>query len=89
MERHIQTAILTIVVGMLMWVGNAVVETRDATTRLGEQVLQVRREMTEMNQRFDKYLLRTEADSRFDAVKSKHIEIDRRLDVIENNRRFQ
>lgn len=89
MERHLQTAILTIMVGLLMWIGNAVIQSRDATTRLAEQVIQVRSEVTEMNSRFDKYLLRTEADTRFDAVRTKNIEIDRRLDVLENHRRFQ
>jgi len=86
MERHFQTAISAVLVGLLMWVGNVVVESRDATTRLSEQVTQMRRDMTEMNSRFDRYLLRTEADARFNAQESKHIEIDRRLDVLENRR---
>jgi len=86
MERHIQTAILTVLVGLLMWVGNAVIESRDATTRLAEQVTQMRIDMTEMNQRFDKYLLRTEAAAHFSAQEGKHTEIDRRLDVLENRR---
>lgn len=88
MERHIQTAIQCIIVGLVLWLGNAVIESRDAMTRLTEQVTQVRREMSEMNSRFDKYLLRTEADAKFDAQESKHVEIDRRLDVLENRRRM-
>jgi hypothetical protein len=86
MERHLQTAILSILVALLVWVGNAVVQSRDATTRLAEQVTQMRIDMTEMNQRFDKYLLRSEADAKFSSQEIKHAEIDRRLDSIEREK---
>lgn len=86
MERHLQTAIQIILLGLIAWVGNSIVELRDSSSRLSEQVTQMQSQITEMNKRFDSYLLRTEADVRFDSQESKHNEIDRRLDVLENRR---
>lgn len=83
LERHIQTAIQIILVALIMWVGNTSLETRDSITELKTQMTEARQQIGEMNQRFDRYLLRTEADARFDSLKAQNTEIAARLDRID------
>ena len=86
MERHIQTAIQVILVGLILWVGNTTLETRDSIIELKTQMVEARQQIGEMNQRFDRYMLRSEAEARLNALNGSIGEMSRRVEKIEERR---
>lgn len=83
LERHIQTVIQVLLLGMIMWVGNTVVALRDSSNVLNTQVTELKYQVTEINNRFNGYMPRAETEAKFDLRSSQHAEFNRRLDNIE------
>lgn len=83
MERHIQTALQFILLGLIVWVGNTVVALRDSSAILTTQVTELKRQVEDINGRFNSYMPRAETEAKLDLQESKHAEINRRLDTVE------
>lgn len=83
MERHIQTAMQFILLALIVWVGNTVVALRDSSAILTTQVTELKRQVEDINGRFNGYMPRAETEAKFDLESSKHSEINRRLDSVE------
>lgn len=83
MERHVQTGIQVIILGILAWIGNTVVALRDSSNILNTQITELKQQVNAMQGRFGEYMPRSETQSRFEAHDAKHSDIDRRLDAIE------
>ena len=83
MERHIQTAIQVIIIALIIWVGNTTVDTKDSIIELKTQMVATNKRMDEFSALFDRYLLRSEADARFDVLKERTSENSRRLNLYE------
>ena len=83
MERHVQTALQVILVALIVWVGNTVVALRDSSAILTTQVTELKRQVGDINGRFDGYMPRAETEAKLELQESKHTEIDRRLDAVE------
>ena len=84
MERHIQTALQVILMAVVLWIGNTVVELRDSSNILTTQITELKSQVTEINSRFGSYMPRAETEAKFDLQSSSHVEINRRLDSIEH-----
>lgn len=83
MERHVQTVIQVVILGVLGWIGNTVVSLRDSSNVLTTQITELKQQVNAMQGRFGEYMPRSETQSRFEAHDAKHADIDRRLDSIE------
>lgn len=94
MERHIQSIILFLILGILGWVGVTLLTLRDSSVELKTQIsgvegkiIELKSQYTALNGRFDSYPTRIEVQSRFDAEASKHEDMGRRIDALERRSR--
>lgn len=87
MERHLQTGIQFILLGLLAWIGNSVVDLRDGSVEQKTQLVELKGQVTAINSRFADYPTRLEIQSRFDGTASRFQDVDRRLDSIEHRAR--
>jgi hypothetical protein len=83
MERHIQTGLQVLLLGLIVWVGNTVVALRDSSAILTTQVTELKRQVEDINGRFTGYMPRAETEAKLDLQNSTHSEINRRLDALE------
>ena len=83
MERHIQTILLALVIAILAWVGNTIIELRDSSHVMATQVVELKNQVNEINSRFNGYMPRQETEAKFQLGESQHGEINRRLNSLE------
>lgn len=78
-ERHFQTVIQIIIIGILLWFGNKTIATSDAVIRLEEQVLAIRASInTATTNRFDVDAMKQIIDYKIDSL-------NRRVSVLEGD----
>ena len=83
LERHIQTGLQAVVLGIVVWIGNTVVALRDSSAILTTQITELKQQVNSMQGRFGEYMPRSETQSRFEAHDVKHADMERRLDSLE------
>lgn len=76
LERHAQTLILSVVTGLILWVGVSVTGTRESMVRLEVRVESVSAALEELKSARNGSYTRAEADRT-------HAEMDRRLSMLE------
>ncbi|WP_085883405.1 hypothetical protein [Oceanibacterium hippocampi] len=86
-ERHAQTLVGFVICGLIGWVGVSVADSREAVARLDERVVSltdtVRELRGEVRQTRDGGMTKTEAAAEFGRVWSAHVDLKRRVDLLE------
>ena len=83
LERHVQSIIQALILLTLAWSGKTLIDVRESTAETKTSLIEMKSRIETMNQRFEYYIPRAEADARFGAEDSKHVDIERRLNSIE------
>lgn len=87
-ERHLQTGISTLLVGLILWVGTSVTNSREAVARLEEKFIAVESQLSDLKSQVklgvqDRYF-RAEAVKDFTNINSRVDKIERRVHDLES-----
>lgn len=83
LERHAQTVILAIIVGLMSWVGVSITQTRETMVRLEERVGALSTLVDELRRSANGAYTRAEADRDFGRITGRVDDIERRLRNVE------
>ena len=83
MERHLQSAVMFVLLGVLSWGGWNLQQLRDSSITQTAQITGLREQVSDLSRRFNDYPTRVEVQARFDAVDSKVQDDANRVDRLE------
>lgn len=77
LERHAQTIIGAILIGLVTWTGNSVTQSRESIARMDERFISISADIADLKKRVgDGYELRLQVNDIAQSVKHCHTKID-------------